>query len=130
MSTMQPAHVYGGAVLYAYKFSGNGVLGLENNRCAGFWHSRIASGHRKSTKLSHFLEFNDFRNNAEIGYETGFVLTKSGKYYLVTNRHVILAGALNRNPANMGDWIYANRISILHNPSMCEEILQLRHSQD
>lgn len=57
------------------------------------------------------------RNDTEIGSATGFVLEKNNKYYLVTNRHVVLACGLDPNPENIGGWICANKLAIFHNRS-------------
>jgi hypothetical protein len=45
------------------------------------------------------LKVKIFRNNAEIGSATGFVVDKNNKHYLVTNRHVVLACAQDGDPA-------------------------------
>ncbi len=58
-----------------------------------------------------------FRNDTEIGSATGFVLEKNKKYYLVTNRHVVLACGQDPNPENIGGWICANKLAIFHNRS-------------
>src|SRR5580658_1176334 len=42
-------------------------------------------------------------------------MLKNGRDYLVTNRHVVLACAPDRNPSNIGGWLCANKISIFHN---------------
>jgi hypothetical protein len=55
------------------------------------------------------------RNGTEIGSATGFLMLKNGKDYLVTNRHVVLACSMDRDPANIGGWLCANKISIFHN---------------
>jgi hypothetical protein len=52
---------------------------------------------------------------SEMGTATGFVLKKSDKNYLVTNRHVVLACTQDQNPANVGGWICANKLAIFHN---------------
>src|SRR5437867_278874 len=54
-------------------------------------------------------------NDVEIATATGFVVEKNNKRYLVTNRHVVLACAQDQNPTNVGGWICANKIAILHN---------------
>jgi len=56
-------------------------------------------------------------NDVEIGTATGFVLQKNGNYYLLTNRHVVLACAEDQSPTNVGGWICANKLNILHNRS-------------
>jgi hypothetical protein len=54
-------------------------------------------------------------NDVEIASATGFVVERNNKPYLITNRHVVLACALDQNPTNVGGWICANKIAILHN---------------
>jgi trypsin-like peptidase len=54
-------------------------------------------------------------DDAEIGTATGFVFKKGDKYYLVTNRHVVMGCGEDRNPANVGAWICANKLAIFHN---------------
>jgi hypothetical protein len=61
------------------------------------------------------LSLKIFRNEAQIGTATGFVLKKNDKNYLVTNRHVVIACGQDVNPANIGGWICANKLAILHN---------------
>ena len=51
----------------------------------------------------------------EIGGAIGFVMEKNNKRYLVTNRHVVLACAQDKNSTNVGGWICANKLGILHN---------------
>ena len=53
-------------------------------------------------------------DDAEIGIATGFVLEKNNKYYLVTNRHVVLACVLDPNPEDIGGWICANKLKMCH----------------
>jgi hypothetical protein len=55
------------------------------------------------------------RNEAEIGSATGFLMLKNGKHYLITNRHVVLACSLDRDPTDIGGWLCANKVSIFHN---------------
>jgi hypothetical protein len=55
------------------------------------------------------------RDAAEIGVATGFVVKKGERYYLVTNRHVVLGCGQDQNPANVGAWICANKLAIYHN---------------
>jgi len=50
-----------------------------------------------------------------LGTATGFVVPKNAKYYLFTNRHVVLACGEDQNPTNTGGWICANKLSIFHN---------------
>jgi hypothetical protein len=54
-------------------------------------------------------------DNIEIGTGTGFVLQKGQRYYLITNRHIVLACAEDKNPNNVGGWLCANNLLILHN---------------
>ena len=54
-------------------------------------------------------------DDMEIGVATGFVVDKNNKHYLVTNRHVVLACSLDQNPMNIGGWVCANKLRILHN---------------
>jgi hypothetical protein len=61
------------------------------------------------------LQVKILHNDVEIGRATGFVVAKKDKHYLVTNRHVALACAQDKNPANVGGWICANKLGILHN---------------
>jgi Trypsin-like peptidase domain len=61
------------------------------------------------------LELKVLHDGVEIGTATGFVMAKGTKYYLVTNRHVVLHCALDGNPANTGGWICANKLAIFHN---------------
>jgi hypothetical protein len=53
--------------------------------------------------------------NIVIGAATGFVVQKGDKYYLVTNRHVVLECAEDADPTDVGGWVCADRLSILHN---------------
>lgn len=55
------------------------------------------------------------RNESEIGSATGFLILKNKRDYLVTNRHVVLACSVDRNPTNIGGWLCVNKISIFHN---------------
>lgn len=56
------------------------------------------------------------RGDVEIGSATGFVLKKNQKYYLITNRHVVLSCAEDtKNPNDVGGWLCADNIQILHN---------------
>jgi len=61
------------------------------------------------------LKISILRNDVEIGTATGFVMKKNNKYYLLTNRHVVLACGQDRNPGDIGGWICANKLAILHN---------------
>jgi len=61
------------------------------------------------------LKISILRNNVEIGTATGFVMDRHNKHYLLTNRHVMLACGHDRNPGNIGAWICANKLAILHN---------------
>jgi len=61
------------------------------------------------------LKISILHGDVEIGTATGFVLDKNNKHYLLTNRHVVLACGQDRNPANIGGWICANKLAILHN---------------
>jgi Trypsin-like peptidase domain len=61
------------------------------------------------------LNLKMLHNEAAIGTATGFVVAKNSHYYLVTNRHVVLGCALDTSPSNLGGWICANKLSILHN---------------
>jgi hypothetical protein len=61
------------------------------------------------------LQLKIFHNEVEIGGATGFVIEKNNKRYLVTNRHVVLACAQDKNPTNVGGWICANKLGIFHN---------------
>jgi hypothetical protein len=54
-------------------------------------------------------------NDAEIGYGTGFVVQKDQRYYLITNRHIVLGCSEDKNPDNVGGWLCANNLVILHN---------------
>lgn len=56
-----------------------------------------------------------FHGDTSIGSATGFVLQKNQNYYLVTNRHVVLTCAEDTNPNNVGGWICADKLKILHN---------------
>jgi Trypsin-like peptidase domain len=56
-----------------------------------------------------------FHGDTSIGSATGFVLQKNQNYYLVTNRHVVLTCAEDTNPNNVGGWICADKVKILHN---------------
>ena len=61
------------------------------------------------------LQLKILHNDVEIGLATGFVVAKKDKYYLVTNRHVVLACAQDKHPTNVGGWICANKIEIFRN---------------
>jgi len=56
-----------------------------------------------------------FHGEASIGSATGFVLQKNQNYYLVTTRHVVLTCAEDTSPTNVGGWICADKLKILHN---------------
>ena len=58
-----------------------------------------------------------FHGDASIGSATGFVLQKNQNYYLVTNRHVVLTCAEDTSPKDVGGWICADKVKILHNTS-------------
>ena len=101
-----PSEPYGGAMQFRLPFCLL-VLNLSIAQCA--WSQKIDPASVTSLKLT------ILRDNVEIGSATGFVMAKGSKHYLVTNRHVVLACALDGNSNNVGGWICANRISILHN---------------
>jgi Trypsin-like peptidase domain len=61
------------------------------------------------------LQLKILHNREETGTATGFVVEKSHRHYLVTNRHVVLACALDQSPVNVGGWICANKVAIYHN---------------
>ena len=61
------------------------------------------------------LSLKILRDSSDIGVATGFVVKKGEKHYLVTNRHVVLSCAQDQNPTNVGGWICANKLAILHN---------------
>jgi len=54
-------------------------------------------------------------DDVEIGSATGFVVRKGQRYYLITNRHVVLACAEDRDANDVGGWLCANNLEILHN---------------
>jgi len=56
-----------------------------------------------------------YHGEVSIGSATGFVLQKNRNYYLVTSRHVVLTCAEDTNPNNVGAWICADKLKILHN---------------
>ena len=56
-----------------------------------------------------------FHGDASIGRATGFVLKKDENYYLVTNRHVVLTCAEDTSTDDVGGWICADKLRILHN---------------
>src|ERR1700741_4690218 len=56
-----------------------------------------------------------FHGDSSIGSATGFVLQKNQNYYLLTRRHVVLTCAEDTNPNNVGGWICADKVKILHN---------------
>ena len=56
-----------------------------------------------------------FHGEVAIGRATGFVLQKNQNYYLVTNRHVVLTCAEDTGPDDVGGWICADKLKILHN---------------
>src|SRR6266850_26086 len=56
-----------------------------------------------------------FHNDIPIGSATGFVLQKNQNYYLITNRHVVLLCVDNKDPKDVGGWICADKLRILHN---------------
>jgi Trypsin-like peptidase domain len=54
-------------------------------------------------------------DNVDIGNATGFVLQKGQHYYLITNRHVVLSCAEDKDTNDVGGWLCANVLVILHN---------------
>jgi hypothetical protein len=54
-------------------------------------------------------------DDIEIGTGTGFVVQKGQHYYLITNRHIVLDCAEDKNPNDVGGWLCANKVVILHN---------------
>ena len=76
---------------------------------------KLSWGQQISSLSVTSLTLKVFRDDAEIGSATGFVLAKNNKYYLVTNRHVALACGLDKSPTNVGGWICANKVAIFHN---------------
>lgn len=56
-----------------------------------------------------------FHGEASIGSATGFVLQKNQNYYLVTTRHVVLTCAEDTSPTNVGGWMCADKLKVLHN---------------
>jgi hypothetical protein len=86
------------------------VLFLAENIC------QAQSNQSTGDQLSYTsLQLKILRNDAEIGTATGFVVAKNNKPYLLTNRHVVLACALDKDPSDVGGWICANKLKILHN---------------
>src|SRR5271157_3070482 len=86
------------------------VLFLAENIC------QAQSNQSTGDQLSYTsLQLKILRNDAEIGTATGFVVMKNNKPYLLTNRHVVLACALDKDPSDVGGWICANKLAILHN---------------
>jgi Trypsin-like peptidase domain len=61
------------------------------------------------------LKLRILNGDREIGTATGFVVEKHDKHYLITNRHVVLACGPDTDAANIGGWMCANRLAILHN---------------
>lgn len=53
----------------------------------------------------------------QIGGATGFVVQKKQNYYLITNRHVVLLCALDKDTNDVGGWICADKLKILQNKS-------------
>jgi hypothetical protein len=53
-------------------------------------------------------------DNIEIGVGTGFVVQKGSHYYLITNRHIVLACSENKDPNDVGSWLCADNLLILH----------------
>jgi len=60
------------------------------------------------------LSLKILNDETSIGTATGFILEKGNKHYLVTNRHVVLACGLDSRAENVGGWICANKLAILH----------------
>src|SRR5262249_20278036 len=56
-----------------------------------------------------------FHGDVSIGRATGFVLQKNQNYYLVTNRHVVFTCGEDTNADDVGGWICADKLKILHN---------------
>jgi hypothetical protein len=54
-------------------------------------------------------------DEVDLGVATGFVLQKNQHYYLITNRHVVLGCAEDKDPNDAGGWLCANNLRILHN---------------
>lgn len=61
------------------------------------------------------LHLKILHNETEIGQATGFVVEKNEKPYLITNRHVVLLCAQDKDPSDVGGWVCANRIDIYQN---------------
>lgn len=77
------------------------------------------SSAQKSQTIDHLsvtsLAVAVFHGDSSIGSATGFVLQKNQNYYLVTSRHVVLTCAEDTNPNNVGGWICADKVKVLHN---------------
>jgi V8-like Glu-specific endopeptidase len=56
-----------------------------------------------------------FHNQTLLGSATGFVVQKNRTYYLITNRHVVLQCAEDKDTNDVGGWICADKLRILHN---------------
>jgi hypothetical protein len=56
-----------------------------------------------------------YHDLALIGSATGFVVQKGQNYYLITNRHVVLSCADDKDPNDVGGWICATKFVVLQN---------------
>ena len=73
----------------------------------------------------------------DIATATGFALQKNQRYYLITNRHVVLHCSEDRDPSNVGGWLCATNLQILQNKaahpgewvSVHEELYDANHAK-
>jgi hypothetical protein len=74
------------------------------------WSQRTEINPLSATSLSLKI----FHDDTVIGVATGFILEKNNNHYLVTNRHVALLCGQDPSLENVGGWICANKLAILH----------------
>lgn len=54
-------------------------------------------------------------DHVPIATASGFVVSKNGQYYLVTNRHVVKSCARDEDRRDIGGWICANALEVFQN---------------
>jgi len=61
------------------------------------------------------LRLTVLHDNVPLANATGAVVQKGSRYYVITNRHVVLQCIQSQDPNNVGAWLCANKVEILHN---------------
>jgi len=83
------------------------------------------------------LRLTAMHDNLPLANATGAVVQKGSRYYLITNRHVVLKCIESKEPSDVGAWQCANKLEILHNRlnrpgewfAVIEELFDAEHNK-